>query len=110
MLKELDDYDWKEAFSYASGFSIEDVEEVLAHCDGENEGASWLSFGRLKDGRFYFLAAGCDYTGWDCQASGDSFAGTTRDEVERFGMGDGERSRLGIVLPEGVEHRERDLE
>lgn len=86
---ELDDYDWKEAFSYAgepggckdsppslnaaiptSGvaltpFSRWDVERIIAKSEGENDGPNWLCCGELRDGRFFALDAGCDYTGWD---------------------------------------------
>lgn len=72
-------YDWKEAFAYAvkpdecppgtgidrSGFTREDVAEVIAIDDGENDGQNWMGVFRLRDGRFAFLSAGCDYTGWD---------------------------------------------
>lgn len=79
MLKELDSYDWEEAFKYASkpeivpgweapypvrGFSREDVVEILGLKSGENEGPSWILACRLADGRFAFLTAHCDYTGW----------------------------------------------
>lgn len=101
MLDRHDTYDWLEAFTYAN-FSIDDVETVFAEDEGENDGENWISFGRLKDGRYYFLAAGCDYTGWDCQASGHSFESFSREEVERFGMGDYDRERLRIVLPDHV--------
>jgi len=84
---ELEGYDWKEAFGYAgepeahgsgvpteavpgSGiattpFSRVDVAEVLATAEGENDGPNWLCVGKLKDGRWFALDAGCDYTGWD---------------------------------------------
>lgn len=97
MLPQLSDYDWIEAFGFAS-FSIEDVEQVIAESTGCNDGDSWLSFGKLKDGRYYFLSAWCDYTGWDCQSGGDCFEHADRETVERFGMSDAERERLGIVL------------
>lgn len=80
-------YDWSEAFAYAGGggygnhnvsaalpgdtsvsvapFGRRDVAEVLALSEGENDGANWLCVGRLKDGRWFALDAGCDYTGWD---------------------------------------------
>jgi hypothetical protein len=88
MLKELDTYDWEEAFAYASGVSVsgdaqipistindddvsvtpftrEDVKELIAHDLGENDEAEWIALMELKDGRFAYLRAGCDYTGWD---------------------------------------------
>lgn len=46
-------------------FTFDDVEQVLMHADGENDGPEWLVALRLKDGRFVFVEAGCDYTGWD---------------------------------------------
>lgn len=78
-LAKIDDYDWKHIFEeYASSpepvqgddavsldsFAREDVAEVLASDDGENEGPNWIAVVRLKDGRFAALSAGCDYTGW----------------------------------------------
>lgn len=80
------DYNWKEAFAYAGGpgegvanvlrihgdndvsnapFTLEDVASIFASVDGENDESDWLAFGRLKDKRYFFLEAGCDYTGWD---------------------------------------------
>ena len=87
MLKELDNYDWGEVFKYAepheceilhkhgpesvlgsdacvSGFSREDVVEILAIDDGDNDGPDWVGVFRLQDGRFACIRAGCDYTGW----------------------------------------------
>ena len=78
-------YDWEDAFKYAQGdsvrrfdkamtsvgvkvcgasYTLDDVQEVLASAEGENDGDSWIALFRLKDGRFAFLSAGCDYTGW----------------------------------------------
>jgi hypothetical protein len=106
-----EDYDWKEAFTYAPNvrtatgcakdvFGIEDVAEVIKAEPGENDGPSWLMVGKLKDGRFFFLEAGCDYTGWDCQAGGDSQVADTLDNLIRFGMDESARDRLGYVLSE----------
>jgi hypothetical protein len=84
MLKELDvEYDWKYVFAYANGeqdtplevlgggetkktatFDREDVEETIAMVDGEADGANWIFVGKLKDGRYAYVTAGCDYTGW----------------------------------------------
>lgn len=88
MLKELDDYDWGEVFAAAgeSGgcnqtslqsaapehlaedvaeFTREDVVEILAMVEGENDMSDWQIVCRLKDGRYAYLTGGCDYTGWD---------------------------------------------
>lgn len=45
-------------------FSRWDVAEVKATSEGENDVQNWLVYGRLHDGRWFFLTAGCDYTGW----------------------------------------------
>lgn len=97
MLKELDSYDWKEAFGYAgepgteacrvsrgetgpvpkgmstlpgatvstAPFTREDVVIILCMSEGENDGPPWVIAGALRDGRWFHLSAGCDYTGWD---------------------------------------------
>jgi len=56
-------YDWKECLKYAS-FSINDVETIVAYDNGENDMSNWVAVFQLKNGRFAFLSAGCDYTGW----------------------------------------------
>lgn len=124
MLEVLDTYDWQEAFGYAgesnafgspcivaalptaqqhynlSAFTREDVKEITGMSEGENDGANWLIYGQLKDGRWFFLSAGCDYTGWDCQASGVATIAKSKTEIERFGMGTEDRERLGVpALP-----------
>ena len=104
-----DDYDWKEAFVYANTirtatgcakdpFTMDDVAEVLKASPGENDGPSWMMTGTLKDGRFFFLDAGCDYTGWDCQAGGDAQVADTLDNLIRFGMTEDARERLQYPL------------
>ena len=82
-----EDYNWKCAFEYAGGegygygganvstvpgsstlthdFSISNVVHVEAMIDGEHDGDSWVMVGRLADGRWFSLVAGCDYTGSD---------------------------------------------
>lgn len=103
------DYDWVNAFSFAhrvSGsndcgrdpFGIDDVSEVIAAERGENDGASWIMAGRLMDGRFFFLSAGCDYTGWDCQAWGDSHVSATLQQLIVCGMTRRDRERLADHL------------
>lgn len=121
MLKELEGYDWKEAFGYAgesgtcaSGgsrvdsvpgatcsntpFTREDVVKILAISEGENDGPDWICAGRLKDGRWFFLAAGCDYTGWDCQAGGNATVANTKKDLIRLGIGVEHRARLGLKI------------
>jgi len=114
MQTRLEDYDWECAFAYVSeaniraahptskvflvAFTRDDVVEIAHIEDGENDEKDWLCVGLLRDGRWFALAAGCDYTGWDCQASGGAAVGNTYEEVVRFGLSVDERSRLGITL------------
>lgn len=107
MLAELDDYDWAEAFEYAgedgrSGYGVpmlvagatvaatvfarEDVAEIIGITVGENDGADWEIAGRLNDGRWFYLSAWCDYTGWDCQAGGQAWIADDRDSIVQFGI------------------------
>lgn len=81
----LSSYDWENVFAEegcggqgnvssdlhsVDGTSIEcvtrqDVAEVLASRDGENDVESWVGVFRLNDGRYLFASGWCDYTGWD---------------------------------------------
>lgn len=82
MLSDLDNYDWEQAFVFAGGdngteggasarpFTREDVVRLFFLDPGENDRQPWRCAGRLKDKRYFYLEAGCDYTGWDCHASG----------------------------------------
>lgn len=105
-----EDFDWKEAFVYAKDiriatdtsnapFTMDDVADVIAAENGENDGPSWVMVGKLKDGRFFFLDAGCDYTGWDCQAGGDAAVAGSLADLVRWGMGKDQRARLKMESP-----------
>lgn len=81
-MRNADDYDWRHVFAYASGesdtpsfvpptpgrdaasYGLPDVAEVVASVNGENDGAQWGAVGRLKSGAWFYVEAGCDYTGW----------------------------------------------
>lgn len=97
ILAILNEYDWREAMEYCDWITS-DVAEIIAMDEGENEGANWIMVVRLKDGRFGFLSAGCDYTGWDCRAGGNSDTRNTLDDLIRWGMGQDDRARLGLAL------------
>lgn len=94
-LEEMrESYDWTEAFAYAAAPMVE-VASVLSSDDGENDGDPWVAVFRLLNGKFMFLTAGCDYTGWDCQAGGDSII---RDDMHTLiynDIGEYDRKRLG---------------
>jgi hypothetical protein len=120
MLTELDDYDWESAFSCASGtpqggcswsqtpdpapgstvstapFNREDVREIAGLDLGEHDDRDWIVCGWLNDGRLFFLSAGCDYTGWDCQSGGRAYVANTWEEIALV-MTDEERKRMDDV-------------
>ena len=87
-------HDWVETFTFAEGFTAEDVTEVIAHEEGENDGERWIAVLRLKDGRYAFIAAGCDYTGWDCRSGGWSEIADSLEHLVQFVMTEGARNRL----------------
>ena len=112
-------YDWAEVFGEGGGgncfpiipdhppgeptcsletFSREDVALIKGQCDGENDGDDWIVWGQLKDGRWFFASGGCDYTGWDCQASNRGDIAASEAGIVRFGMTDQERERFGLQL------------
>lgn len=112
----LTDYDWGEVFADVSSgntdkttepvppgsvvdtspASREDVAEILAAVNGENDGSDWLGLFLLKDGRYLVASGGCDYTGWDCQASNYMAVAHTLEDVLHFGLTSSERERLGL--------------
>ena len=120
MLKELDDYNWAEVFGEGTGgnctpiipnrcptdketsiatFSREDVVILKGLSEGENDERDWVCWGQLRDGRWFVARGGCDYTGWDCQASNGGDVASSEADIIRFGMGNEDRERFGIQLP-----------
>jgi hypothetical protein len=111
---QLTQYDFDEAFSYAGspnvvppgeprcgghGFDLDAVDYIDVLWGESVEGYAQidvLAIGKLKDGRWFSLSAGCDTTGWDCQAWGDASVATSLDNIVRFGLDDRDRERLGV--------------
>jgi hypothetical protein len=130
MLQALDDYDWKEAFGYAgepgtcgeaaiepvpgaacaaTPFARDDVAEIFALIEGENDEKEWIGVLRLNDGRFACLAAGCDYTGWDCQARGRAYVADSLESLARFGMDNDQRRRVLSDEPKVIDPAFREI-
>jgi len=97
MLHELDNGDWEEAFKYANGFDREDVVEIHGFIEGENDGDPWRTYGKLRDGRYFYLEAWCDYTGWGCQEGGHSAVEDTRENIVRYGLTEEARRVFGFI-------------
>lgn len=118
MLGLLYDANWRQAFGYAgepdtdahepnvtvalgsscsaSAFTREDVESISYHRDGEHDETNWLMCGRLHDGRWFYLEAWCDYTGWDCVAGGSVVVADTWIDLVRYGLTDEARELWGL--------------
>lgn len=105
----VENYDWQEAFACAmrdelrpvpgySGsmapFAVGDVAEILALSEGQNDEQSWFGAFRLKDGRFVFVSAWCDHTGWGCQDGGLARVAASLEDLKRLGIDDAVRARL----------------
>jgi hypothetical protein len=99
-IQELtEDSNWESAFGYADGFTISDIAKVHGASEGENDGDDWIIWGQLVNGVWFYLKAGCDNTGWDCQASGTSHTAPDKETLIRMGMDAGSRKRFGLMLP-----------
>ena len=121
MLSQLDDYNWSEVFGEGHGgnctsitpntppnssvdtstFSREDVVKIHGQVEGEHNEQEWIVWGQLKDSRWFVARGGCDYSGWDCQASNSGDVAATLDDIIRFGMTPDERERFEITFYEG---------
>ena len=122
MLQELLTDDWHQVFGYA-GEPAEsnsagclplpvanyrgsitpilrvDVAEILAMDEGEKDERTWMLACKLNDGRYLYIEAGCDYTGWDCQASGSAWVANDLQSLILFGLTNEARARLRMPLP-----------
>lgn len=105
-------YDWEYIFEHfirptavlgdrsaTDSFSREDVAEIVALVEGENDGDEWVGVFLLKDGRYAAIAAGCDYTGWGCQDGGSTEVASDLGGILYLGLTDEQRRRMEIELP-----------
>jgi len=44
------------------------ISHFVAEVCGENDEFHWFWILKLKDGRYLYIRAWCDYSGWDCQS------------------------------------------
>ena len=125
----LDDYDWGEVFAFAGGggsnspeicvvmgdkcpatlFSRKDVKVIYGSRAGENDGYEWLIWGKLNDNRYFYIEAGCDYTGFDCQADGRAWVASSKKKIINFGMGDMAREVFGLKVSEVKKEKPRNM-
>lgn len=107
------DWNWRQAFQEAinGGYGatyddenpgpIAGVVEVICAESGENDGPEWIGVFLMDDHRYAVVAAGCDYTGWDCQASGTvEYFQSVDAAVSKLSLGEEQRNRLREQLEE----------
>lgn len=96
-----DHNEWYYVFDVASRdtkgakVGLDDVKHVDRWCEGENEESEWLMVGRLKDDRWFFVASGCDFTGWGCQDWGRIYFAKRRYQLLDLHVMAEELQRLG---------------
>lgn len=98
-----DSYDWRNAFEVC-GVSIHNVNEVILSDEGENDGRPWIAVVGWKgpEGKYAVIRAGCDYTGWDCRASGTiEFYNSLEESVSVLTLTEEERGRFGMSIDTG---------
>lgn len=109
-MSELNGYNWEQAFSCCSppeplfgekvglaDFTIMSVKEIIALDEGENDVEDWIGLFRLNDGRYVFISAGCDFTGWECRAGGNGLVSNNLRDLFKIGISDREKERMNIT-------------
>jgi len=46
----------------------ENIKSIILEVPGENDAFNWHWICETKDGKYWYLEGGCDYTGWDCRS------------------------------------------
>ena len=76
----MDAFDWQEAMKYAK-FEFGDIKRIIYSKKGINDEENWELIVELKDGKFGWLSAWCDYSGWGCQEGGESTLYDTEEQA-----------------------------
>ena len=109
-------YDWEEVFGEGCGGNCDgtvesldntecssvrrdDIEEVIASVNGENDGDEWIGVFRMNDGRYLVAVGSCDYTGWDCQAGNHLSVAGSLETAIALGLTPWQATRLGLKHP-----------
>jgi hypothetical protein len=107
-----DRFDWESVFNYGVNpetipgdtkthqgrINPKDIVIIFHSYEGVNDQEDWIAIGKLLDGRFFCIRAGCDYTGWGRQERGSSQVASSYEDIITYGLSDDERATLGINL------------
>lgn len=63
-------YDFENAM-FIADINESDIAEIVHRRDGENDCEAWKFVLKMTDGRFAYVSAWCDYTGWDCRSGAE---------------------------------------
>jgi hypothetical protein len=97
LLRGEDSYTWEAAFSEAK-LKPDDIATVAGAYieDGYYAETTVFAYGQLHDGRWFFMEAGCDTTGWDCQAGGSHETAPSYEQLVAMVMTQEQRAALGV--------------
>jgi hypothetical protein len=89
-------------------FEVGDIAELfdVAVERGDYAETKVRAAGVTRDGRYFFLAAGCDTTGWDCQSSCNVAFASDRSSLWTWAMGEDDRRALPKTLSTLIELQE----
>lgn len=76
----FDDSDFKEVMKYAP-FKIKEIKEIVACIPGAADGYAWHYVCKLKNKKWGYVTAWCDYTGWGCQENGNGKIYSTKKDL-----------------------------
>lgn len=94
----MEDFDYGYGALYEAGIRKDEVEEIVHEWSDSPEG--WGSEDvmmvlRMKDGRWCYVEAWCDTTGWDCRAGGEAYFASSEEELVRTKLTQIARRTLG---------------
>lgn len=83
----MEAYSWQQAMMYAK-FKFSDIKKIIFSKEGFNDGDHWQLVVQLKNRKYGWLNAWCDYSGWDCQSGGNSDIVNNKKEALQKVAGD----------------------
>lgn len=110
-LTSAQSYNWSHSDGYlgsCKAFTPDDIADLFAVAveHGDYAETRVRATGRTNDGRYFFLAAGCDSTGWDCQSSCNVTFADSRSSLWTWALGDSDREALPKTISALAELKE----
>lgn len=99
LVGDWDTYDWAQMFDVLDAPDVNDIEEVTHQFSTNSEEPDFVAIMRMKDDTWATVAAGHDYTGWDCQNYVRWSRHESLDDVITMGLTNESRRWLDLELP-----------